>query len=322
MNKERVGLTIWRTIFPLLLFLAVDTVLTMILMYGYMGYEAFELAQSGKKITQETIKELTENSTNFVMKYSLWLVILRSVILIPIFFVFMNKDNKRARKMGTYVEYESYNRAWLLILIPIGFVSCIGFNNFVSIVIDGLQSALDSLLSSLGTDFEYNLMEGFESTANVIYSGGIVLQILVTCVCAPLVEETLMRGLMYKRLRGIMGATPCMLITSAIFGLIHMNIVQFIYAFCVGIICAYVYEKFKTIVAPIILHCSANFLSVMVTFAISDTQIPNDEVPSIGYYMLLTVICLAIIFALLFIVEKKLNRKAIVAEPREESLEK
>ena len=233
----------------------------------------------------------------------MYITLIRGFILVPVFFIFMYMDKRRDKRLERYVEYKPYKLVWLLILIPIGIVSCVGFNNFVSMMVDWMQTGLDSL------GIDYDLMSGFNDTSEVIYSGGIVIQLLVTCVFAPLVEETLFRGLVHKRLRGVMGATPAMIISSVLFGIIHGNIVQFIYATLVGLICAYVYEKFKTISAPILVHGSANIFSVFLTFLFEANADTSGEELSIGYYMLLTVCLLAVTFILLMILEKKFNRE-------------
>lgn len=305
MTKERAGVTIWRSIYPILIFLGVDTLISMVPMYAHMFREIFAwmAANPNAEITTELIEQFTESATNYLYSIALYITLIRSFILIPLFFVFMHLDTRRDKRLEKHVEYKPYKHLWLLILIPLGIVSCLGFNNFVSMMVDWMQSGIDAL------GIEYDLMSTFNDTSEVIYSGGIVLQLLVTCVCAPLVEETLFRGIVHKRLRGIMGATPAMIISSVLFGIIHGNIVQFIYATLIGLICAYVYEKFKTICAPILVHFSANIFSVFITFLTQANTDTTGDVPSIGYYMLLTVALLAVIFVLLFILEKKFNRE-------------
>lgn len=305
MTKERAGVTIWRSIYPILIFLGVDTLISMVPMYAHMFREIFAwmAANPNAEITTELIEQFTESATNYLYSIALYITLIRSFILIPLFFVFMHLDTRRDKRLEKHVEYKPYKHLWLLILIPLGIVSCLGFNNFVSMMVDWMQSGIDAL------GIEYDLMSTFNDTSEVIYSGGIVLQLLVTCVCAPLVEETLFRGIVHKRLRGIMGATPAMIISSVLFGIIHGNIVQFIYATLIGLICAYVYEKFKTICAPILVHFSANIFSVFITFLTEANTDTTGDVPSIGYYMLLTVALLAVIFVLLFILEKKFNRE-------------
>ena len=305
MTKERTGITIWRSIYPILIFLGVDTLISMVPMYAYMFRDIFAwMAENpNAEMTSEVIQQFTENATNYLYSVAMIITLIRSCILVPVFFILMHLDTRRDKKLEKHVEFKPYNLLWLLILVPIGIASCLGFNNFVSMMVDWMQSGIDAL------GIEYDLMSGFNDTSEVLYSGGIVLQLAVTCIGAPLVEETLFRGLVYKRLRGIMNVTPAMIISSVLFGIIHGNIVQFIYATLVGFICAYVYEKFKTLSAPVLVHASANIFSVFLTFLMDASTDVEGEVLSIGYYMLETVCLLAVTFLLLMLLEKKFNRE-------------
>ena len=40
---------------------------------------------------------------------------------------------------------------------------------------------------------------------------------------------------------------------------------QLVYAFIIGLMLAYVYEKFKTIWVPIVFHMGANLISILIT---------------------------------------------------------
>ena len=104
-----------------------------------------------------------------------------------------------------------------------------------------------------------------------------------------------------------------MLISSAIFGIIHGNLVQFIYAFLIGMILSFVYEKFKNIWAPIILHAGANLLSVLLTMLLGE----STAEPPLGLYMIVTVVELAVTCLLLILIERKVNRQEITPKVEE-----
>ncbi len=53
--------------------------------------------------------------------------------------------------------------------------------------------------------------------------------------------------------------------SSLIFGAYHGNIVQFIYAFLCGVALAWSYEKFGTVIAPIVGHICMNLVSLILT---------------------------------------------------------
>jgi membrane protease YdiL (CAAX protease family) len=53
----------------------------------------------------------------------------------------------------------------------------------------------------------------------------IVLVVAFACVAAPIVEELLFRGFLYRALSGWRGHLPAALISSAVFGALHANVV-------------------------------------------------------------------------------------------------
>jgi len=79
------------------------------------------------------------------------------------------------------------------------------------------------------------------------------------------VEELLMRGLLYQRLRDMMQAGAAIFWSALIFGISHGNIVQGVYAFLLGMFFAWLKERFGTILIPIAAHMSANLFAIMLS---------------------------------------------------------
>lgn len=91
-----------------------------------------------------------------------------------------------------------------------------------------------------------------------------VLMIFCVGIFGPLVEEVLFRGMVFGKLRRAFSFWPAALISGAIFGLYHMNLVQGIYAGVFGIILAYVFEKTETIWGCYLLHALFNLSSYVI----------------------------------------------------------
>ena len=62
-----------------------------------------------------------------------------------------------------------------------------------------------------------------------------------------------------------MGFLPAALSISILFGFSHGNLVQFLYAMGLGMLLAYVCEKYGSLKAPILLHVTANLTSLIIT---------------------------------------------------------
>ena len=318
MKKVSVGRILWGCILPLIIFLGVDTVISSLAMCVYAAIETVKVGPTEDFMT--LYSQVMMDSINWYYKYALYFITLRCLIIVPIYFVMMNKDKKREIAEGTHVTYEKLNKAWLLVIIPLGIFASLGGNYLVEMIADLAQSFINYIIDVFSLGIEYDIYASFNETSNIIYSGGIVLQVLATCVGAPLAEELLFRGLIHRRLRKILKVVPAMIISSLLFGIIHGNIIQIIYATLIGLVAAYVYEKYKTLWAPIIFHAAANTFSVVLTnVAMAMTDGEGAEM-NLGTFILITVCTVAASFLFMLIIEKKVVRKEI-PQPQTENFD-
>ena len=107
-----------------------------------------------------------------------------------------------------------------------------------------------------------NTSEGYQVANTNFYSGDVIYTILGAGIFTPILEELVYRGIVYKNIRAVSKAGYSILFSALLFGLIHANIVQFIYAFLIGILLAYFLEREKTILAPILAHMFANLFAI------------------------------------------------------------
>ena len=307
-KKESAGVFIWRLLYPVLIFLGVEITIEMIVMYGYMYHEI-----SRGNITAEEIGASSEIIEDFVHRSSIYITIARSAVLIPLYLFFMKRDVARDKVYGRYTKYSDYDRKWL-ILVPIaGFTAAVGFNHVVPFMMEALQNAINVIGRSwFGKSGLVDFFSTYDDLSQIIYSGGIAVQILATAVAAPIVEEFLFRGLIFKRLRDSLKFVPSALLSALLFDIIHANALQFAYAFILGLLLAYIYEQFKSVWAPVLFHAGANLISVIVTAIVPEEGIGLG----MGGYMLLTVVELAVTFLLLWVIKLKVNRKPLDNEER------
>ena len=88
--------------------------------------------------------------------------------------------------------------------------------------------------------------------------------VMVTTLMVPFFEEVLFRGLIYREFKKFLPFIPALIIQGLIFGAAHGNMLQFIYAFLLGLLLGAVYHWFKTLWAPIIVHCAFNLLGSLI----------------------------------------------------------
>lgn len=104
---------------------------------------------------------------------------------------------------------------------------------------------------------------GFQTANENFFAGGIVVEILASCVVVPAAEELLFRGSILKRVSMMAGERIGIVCSAVLFGLIHMNLVQFIYATLLGALLAVFVVKTRRVLLAVIGHASANLIAVL-----------------------------------------------------------
>ena len=134
------------------------------------------------------------------------------------------------------------------------------------------------------------MSEGYEEASAAFYGSTIWLELLGSAFVTPILEELLHRGIVYKRLRNMFGLLPAILVSSFIFAGLHFNIVQFLYAFLLGMVFALFMEQTKHLYAPILAHITANTIAVIRT----ETGILSNTVDGSVFAWIVSVLLLLI----------------------------
>jgi membrane protease YdiL (CAAX protease family) len=105
----------------------------------------------------------------------------------------------------------------------------------------------------------------YQNDSDAFYGSNIWTELLGSALITPFLEELLHRGVVYGRLRRRMGVMPSVILSALIFAVLHFNIVQFIYAFLLGIVFALFVEKSGRLYPAVIAHIATNGLAVIRT---------------------------------------------------------
>ena len=109
------------------------------------------------------------------------------------------------------------------------------------------------------------MSEGFQEANESFFAGTVVFELLGSCLVIPIAEELLFRGVVYKRLKLYFGVTPALIGSALIFGIMHVNLVQFLYAAVIGLFLAFVLEKTGKLSMAVLGHIAANLAAVLRT---------------------------------------------------------
>ncbi|HXV19228.1 MAG TPA: CPBP family intramembrane glutamic endopeptidase, partial [Candidatus Omnitrophota bacterium] len=84
-------------------------------------------------------------------------------------------------------------------------------------------------------------------------------------ILGPIIEEVFFRGFAYTAFRRKWGVVRGMLASSAVFALMHMNLIAFFPIFVLGIFLAYLFEKTGSLVPSMTVHMVHNLIMVSLT---------------------------------------------------------
>ena len=166
---------------------------------------------------------------------------------------------------------------------------CFGFLYPGNLIGQAMNEGLSFFLHSTGGSALEVLAEG----SDLLPYG------LVAVVLGPIMEEITFRRLLLDRMRTI--DKPAAVFFSALaFGLFHGNVVQFFYAFGVGLLFGVIYLRTGRLQYSIVLHMLVNFFGSMVTMLLLpkiDLLHPLDALAPLlalgGYAMLLMTAAIA-----------------------------
>ena len=180
------------------------------------------------------------------IKYAVEIQSVKAICSILACSLFFFKDRKREKEQETpQSERVSWSKYVYLFVFAIAYnigISCLSY--MIQLVVG------DS---------------GYQSTSAIFYSAPLWLQIIGLCILVPIMEELLFRGVIYKRLREKNPFFRAALSSAILFSLLHSNTTQIISAFLLGMILAYVYEKYGSFKAPAFTHVIVNLTAILGT---------------------------------------------------------
>jgi len=161
----------------------------------------------------------------------------------------------------------------------------------------GLFLGLNLLLSSIMeltrvVEFFPGTIEHHEA---LFAGGGLILRIVMIGFLAGIIEELLFRGVLLNRLTEWMPTWAAVLISSIVFGLVHMDPFQILYATFMGLIFAWSYIRTKNLWIPIVGHVVFNMTSVLLGYYMEVTGTEISSVILLIPSVILTVACMVLI---------------------------
>lgn len=224
-----------KNIFKALIWPIIFSLGTFIINYIFVAiFNSTEKGTMNNDVFIDYIKtsEYKEKLNAFINSKSLLIVLIMLIIFIPLLY-------KVFKKYKTKNNFKIKN-----IFIPIVF---------------GITISLTYNITLFYVNNLFNFTNMFE-----ISSIPIIVQIICSGICGPILEELLFRGIVYNKLKEFNSSMKSIILASLIFGLFHNNIINAIYAFGVSFILIYLYEKYRTLKAPILMHIALNTTIILM----------------------------------------------------------
>lgn len=239
------------------------------IVFNTTKFNAIRLANENKENSELTIifNEYlkTEQYQNDLQDYISDNALIITIITFMIFgFIFYKVYKKYHNDYNQKIEIKSIG-----ILIIVGMVLNLSYN---------------LILGSLNKFF------AFTNNYDAI-NISVLTYIVCTGILGPILEELLFRGIVFNKLKTFNKQMRSILLVTLIFALFHSNPVQMLYAFCLGFILIYVYEKYKNIIAPMIVHIASNIMNIFTCMLII-----NDNYVLNLLLLILSLIILIIIY--------------------------
>lgn len=233
---------LWRVLSPVLLYYAVSFLVSSLIMQRVMvkaGYAIMEAVVDQSGYTEYLMEEYLANTMQSVL--------FTSLLMIPLLIRMYLKD------LAKRPDWKA-GRFQIVLDVPALIVGAFG-SAVLALFLNNLLTA--SPLTGWSPEYQ--------KVSQAIYSAGIWMELAASVFGASMMEELMLRGLVYRRIRELAGARSAIVSSALLFGILHGNLVQGVYGFLMGLLLAWLMERFGTILIPVGAHMAANLLLILLT---------------------------------------------------------
>lgn len=244
MKQESFFSKVWRVFTPLAAYYVLQIIATIgvctVFAMKFVG-QADLTSASLDSIYQSMMRSVL----NSILDISFWCTVFSAAAVIPILLLFRKKDQRRADQMGKRTYYTRPGPEAYLIFLALACAASLAGNNMM-------------MLSGL--------LRGMESLTDVaVLSQSVVMILFGMGILSPVAEEMIFRVVMYDRVREYMRPLYAGILTSLLYASLHAGPVQMVYAFLMGSLFSYAYEKTHCWAVPVLMHVGANMMEILLT---------------------------------------------------------
>ena len=194
------------------------------------------------------------------------------------------------------INIKSFGWQNTLICVLIGIIGLFAFTPISSLFTEGL-TALGFGAGSEESKFEEVLLTFLLSSPFAL-----ILGIVLLAGVPAVIEELIFRGVILQGLRKF-GTIKAVLLTSALFALVHLNAEQLVFPFIFSIVLCLLVIKTNSIVSSMIVHFVSNATSLLMMYFGVSLAIPLP----IWALILIAIACVAVGYGIIWLLSKFLK---------------
>ena len=199
-----------------------------------------------------------------VIKWPLIYFLFQFIIIILLAYNFITNGNDT----NLFNEYLKTKQIYITLIVAIIFIPLLikdykKYQNDKKIKISYFNLIILGVILSLIYNIFAYYLNFLLKTSLFDNNNNLIITLISAGLIGPIIEELMFRGIIYNELKSKYKNMKAILITTIFFAIIHFNIIQTLYALAIGFILIFVYEKYKNIKAPIILHMASNITTTL-----------------------------------------------------------
>jgi membrane protease YdiL (CAAX protease family) len=274
-KKVRVGF-VFLSLVPAAVFLAIQTMTQM----PFIILAAADVYRGEVASNVANPSDVTENLTAlFSEKYGIYAYLLYSIVGIIVFGIWYYKGFvKKGPKVkpGQIFGVKSV-------------IAVLGFGIGFYFVINALLNIIEILMPAVIADYN-------QTMETVGLGSDMVITIVYAIVLGPIIEELVFRGVIFAFLEKS-GIKPVWIIvvTSALFGLVHVYPVQVLYAAILGLFLGFMRYKYRSILITIPAHMLLNLMGTLGEMALEQFNLSNGVLFILGGVSLILIVFLIVL---------------------------
>lgn len=264
---------------PGVVFIVIQTIVVIV---GYIAIIMSSIDNVMNSYSDVMSPQFISGITNSAMQYMTEMNVAYQVVAIITFGIWYFVAFGRKEKREPVYEKPTVLKIIIILLMAV----------FVQFGVTNILNITEALFPSL--------FETYDQLMNLIgVQEPTILTLLSVAILAPIVEELCFRGLTLRLFKKAIDKFWIVNILQALlFGIIHMNLVQGSYAFVIGLILGYLYEKYHSVFICMLFHFGINgsaFLVDIFMGKIPDNMIEVAVISLAAGATILVAVCLVVL---------------------------